>query len=81
MIQPRITTAKVLPYTVARVLAMFVCDSRRLRVGEEVSLSSAYARVLITDGTVVAAAGLPARRFFCEDRMMVAGDYCTRQRT
>jgi len=61
-----------------RVVRSFVYDGQRLRPGQEVSLSEAYGRALITYGTVVAVTGLPARGRYSH-RMMTADDYGTRE--
>jgi hypothetical protein len=60
-----------------RVVRSFVHDGQRLRPGQEVALGDALARAPLTDGTVVAATGLPARKRY-ENRMMTADDYQTR---
>jgi hypothetical protein len=60
-----------------RVVRSFIYKGSRLRPGQEVSLSEAYGRALITDGTVVAVTGLPVRY---KDRMTTAGQYRTRGR-
>jgi len=57
-----------------RVVRSFVYDGERLRPGQEVSLSDTYGRALVTDGTVKAATGLPARGRY-PHKMMTAGDY------
>jgi hypothetical protein len=62
-----------------RVVRSFVYDGQRLRPGQEVSLSTTYGRALITDGTVVAVTGLPARGLKYQNRMMTAGQYQTRE--
>jgi hypothetical protein len=54
-----------------RVVRSFIYDGVRLRPGQEVSLSEAYGRALLTDGTVEMLTGLPARGLYSH-RMMTA---------
>lgn len=62
-----------------RVVRSFVYNGQRLRPGQEVSLSTTYGRALITDGTVAAVAGLPARTY--RNRMMTVAHYSNRGNT
>jgi hypothetical protein len=57
-----------------RVVRSFMHEGLRLRPGQEVSLSEAYGRALITDGTVVLVAEPPARGRYSH-RMMAAEQY------
>ena len=63
-----------------RVIRSFLHEGSHLRPGQEVSLSEAYGRALITDGTVVLVTELPARGQY-RDRMLTSRDYNTRNMT